>query len=109
MTAFEGFSEAAQLYAENVVVVNEMQKLCRSEILRLLDALHAEIQGLVAPHHLQTYWPSENSRYWWIAEPQQDRDDFARLSIDVRNPEIARPIAELLRELSALGPLKPSV
>ena len=94
------FSEAARLYAEYSHVVDLMYEAFRQSVEDFLDGLGDEIRRLVAPAKLQGR-QGDGSRYWWLADDDQDKDAYPQVWLDTRPATIVVP-GEL--QLTAIAP-----
>jgi len=94
------FSEAARLYAEYSHVVDRMYKAFRQSVEDFLDGLQEEIRRLMAPAKLQER-KGDRSRYWWLADNDQDKDAYPQVWLDTRPATIVDP-GEL--QLTAVAP-----
>jgi hypothetical protein len=95
MSPFEGFSEAARLYAEYASVVTLMRERFQTDVYSFLDALQVELAAQLNPVRLNTQitQPPTRFRYWIAGDgvDLKDRDYYPLVFVDPRLPEIVVP------------------
>ncbi|MCA9179668.1 MAG: hypothetical protein KDB14_34670 [Planctomycetales bacterium] len=87
---FEGFSEAAQLYAENLGVIEALKKEMDSDARSFLQAIEEEVQ----PHVNNRLQSSEyrGYYYWWLGVDGAHKNDYPQLYFNLtRFPELVVP------------------
>lgn len=91
MSDFQGFSEAARLYAENVEVVRAMAAEFRRDETRYLDAVADQIRLKIAPAFDQNLFhekPTPGYRTWWIGDTTDEFKPFPRQYVKTDSPEV---------------------
>ena len=72
--SFDGFGEAAKLYAQYKAVVDEMEKAFDADILKFLNAVNERVKSGLTEGRLD-YADSARSRYWWLDAPDKPATD----------------------------------
>jgi len=90
MSTFQGFTEAARLYAANYRVVEAMEKAFRESVDAFLNSLRDEIGQQVRPATLQEK-QTEGYRYWWLAQDNADKDAHPQLWLKADEARIVSP------------------
>lgn len=73
---FEGFSEAARLYADNLHIIKQMEQKYKDSIEAFLTAVHLRMQELSDARSVEVYKENQ-SICWWLAdeETKQSKDE----------------------------------
>ena len=89
---YSEFSAAAQLYAENAAVVEEVKKAFLECTRTFVSEVTKAASELVSPAKLRNYVTTANKTYWWLADDEEmPRDTFAQLWGPFDDPAIVVP------------------
>ena len=87
---FEGFSEAAQLYAENLGVIEALRGELESDARRFLQAIEEEAQ-LHVDNRLQAS-EYRGYYYWWLGVEGAPKNNYPQLYFNLgRFPDLVVP------------------
>lgn len=75
MSGFNGFSEAARLYSENVDLIEEVKRAYDESATAFLDGLEREIQRQVAPVRFNSE-KAARSRSWWLGTAEREQSAY---------------------------------
>lgn len=92
MSDFQGFSEAARLYAESVPVIEAMRQAMEDSIVAFGGALVSQVRKLIHPRPLgEDVWKGrvEQWHQWWIEGPW--KEDRVWITFKRNTPRIVHP------------------
>ncbi|MCB9925587.1 MAG: hypothetical protein H6822_25780 [Planctomycetaceae bacterium] len=87
MSEFNGFSDAAKLYAKNLAIVTAMKEVFEQEITRYLDVLVEAVRDQLDTSYFRDEVKT-SYRYWWIGKEDESSDKYTRIWFPARMPEI---------------------
>jgi hypothetical protein len=87
MSEFPGFSEAAQLYAENLSIVTAMKEVFDQEIEQYLNHLADAVREQLETSDFQDQTKA-TYRYWWIGTDGEASDKYTRIWFPARPSDV---------------------